>query len=564
MRIIINFEGKSLGNNYNSYDIIISNHFNDSRFRTILKPDFSLCDEDTNISIGINKFFQNMPKAFRNTYYYKVFRPVCSVIKQIEGILSDHIIDRLVLVGGSPFAFITLFGGEGEGKKYLYKSSWLFNSFLYQYFRNIIAVDWKFKKSKFLFKRFYFFRERTFFYLRLGKRLMSTLFLKRNNFKSLEYTENINIFAFVNLPLQYEHISDLLSELPKKNLYYFSPFYSILSKKKIRGIYSYQLTLGNVCKAFNKFINLKKKIRTNIFFFEYNGKKIEIEGDVLLMSLLANFVFFYSELYSLIDQFNKLKINNKSFVVTDMTFGEDIILINEFTKSLRIPHYNFQLVAMAKMILPQMDLADKYFLYSRKTLELYQKFNSSYQYYLPIPNNKVNLKKAKDDQLTLSLFTQPDLYTEKYLTFLNLILPKIQDHGDRIKFIIKPHYRQNKISQFEQIAKSYAFVYLERNDVLAKDVIEKSDFILSMTSSVLFEGIIRECPGVIINFFNLDKTIYDNDICFPNINFEIKTLEKFMDIIHNSNDYKALYKVRRDNWINSNRGINIKQLFHVD
>ena len=566
MKLIVDFDKSIKCVNHNKNDFVITcQKTNKYKCKTI-RMNFSLCDENEDLSDSINNLFDNyLPNDFRylrNTYFSKVFRPICSLIIQIEELLEKEAITELILIGGSPIAFITLNGGEGEGEKYLYKSSWLFNDFLFQYFNKTTATRWKNKKNKFIFSLFHVVRENMIFHLRLIKNLMVSFRLRKTPLKPNTIGNKPNIFAFVNLPLQYKHLKNLTVTLKQHNKYFITPFNSIFSRNEESGIILYKITLKGVIKAFKKYKQVKLYLKRDELNFSFKNTKITLPKVIFTRSLKHNFIFFELNLLCLIDLFDNYDITDNSYFITDMTFGEDIILVNEFSKRLNIPHYNFQVVAMSKILYPQMNLASRYFLYSKKTLHLYQEYNYSYEYYLPIFKSDFTKNHLNREVLVVSLFLQPDAFTDKYLSFLKAMLPLLDNTDKIIKFIIKPHYRQNRIREFEQLVKLHKNVELRENSETADKIIMQSDFVLSITSSVLFESVTLNRPGIIINIDPLDdKIIYENDICYPEINFVVKSATDLIKILNNSDRYTILYKQRRDTYLLDNRNINLNQLF---
>lgn len=566
MKLIVDLNNGIQGVNYGENDIVITNQDVMKYKCRTLRTNFSLCDENQDLSKSINDLFDNyLPMEFgnfRNTYFMRVFRPICSVILQIEELLNSEPITELVLVGGSSEAFITLNGGEGEGEKFLYKSSWLFNDFIYQYFNKTIPIRWGNKNNKLIFSLFHIVRENIFFYIRSIKNLIQSTRLKNTLLKQKKGQPNI--FSFVNLPLQYRHLTNLTIDLKKHNKCFITAFNSKILQNKDEGILAYKITLKEVVIAFRKYKKLKTSLTRGDLIFYFNNNRILLPKTMFIRSFKLNFILFESKLSGLKDLFKNYIKTDKSCFITDMTFGEDIILVNECSKIMNIPHYNFQIVGMSKMLFPQMNLANRYFLFSKKTLQLFQKYNSTYEYYLPNFKNDIVENCGKGEVLTLSIFTQPDTYTEKYLKFLNGILPLIDKIDKKIKVLIKPHYRQNRINEFEELAKMYKNVEIRKNSETAENVIEQSDFVLSMTSAILFETVTLNRPGIIINMDPLDdKIIYENDICCPEINFVIKSTTELMGIINNSDRFSVLYKERRETWLLDNKNINLSELFDV-
>ena len=568
MKLIIDLDNRIKCVNHNRHDLVITDQkINKYKCQTI-RMNFSLCDEKEDLSDSINNLFDNyLPNEFRylrNTYFMRVFRPICSLIIQIEELLEKESITELLLIGGSPLAFITLNSGEGEGEKHFYKSSWLFNDFLMQYFNKTIPIRWENKKNKFIFSLLHIIRENTFFYLKLIKNLASSFIFKNSPLIPNTSINESNIFSFVQLPLQFKHLKSLTENLNLSNNFFISSFNSIVSKGKKSNIYTYKVSFSSTLRSIKKFKNLKFNIKSQDFIFRFQNKNISLNKNIFIRSLMNNFIFFQINLTSLMDLFKRVELKNKAYFFGNMTVGEDVILVYELSRKLNIPFYNFQAVTMSKIIFPQMNLAERYFLYSKKTHHLYEKFNSSYEFYLPFFQKKYIYKLKEEDTVVLTLFTQPDTYTDRYIDFLNLVLPLLSRLKTKVRLNIKLHYREHRINEFIEISNQYEFVEIIENLTLVESVIKKSHFILSMTSSVLYESIVIGRPGIIIDFDGQDfNWIYDNDICYPEINFIIKSANDLFEILNHTNKYSSLYNDRRDEWLLSNKSFELKTLVDV-
>lgn len=537
-------------------DIVLTNNiifFNKYKSKIkIVLTDFSLCDESVDVSKAINNFFHYLPSEFlffRNTYFMRVFRPLHSIIAQIERLLKEENINEIILAGGSAFKFITLWGGEGEGSHKYFRSAWFFNPFLFEYFKGEIPIRWDNNSRVIFLKIFYFFRE----VFSLGKivKQYSLALLKNKNSDS---TANLKsrIIAFASLPLQINHFKKVLTERQLNNLTFVSPV-----KLVPDGVVFFPKAIDYI-SAIQLFIRVKKKLKSLAYII--NGKKMVINESTFYRSVMLNFIQFNARLNCLKKIFPEDKFKNKYFI-TNMTFGEDIILINELAKFSGAKHYNFQAVTMSKMLFPKMDLADQYYLYSLPTYELYKEIAPNYHYYFPVKEMAKTCLK-KNDKIVLSLFLQPDSYAERYFFFLHEIIPNLTQRKE-IVLIVKPHYRQNKLKDFEKSIRNYSNIILENPLTSPGEIINKSDFILSMTSSVLFESIQLSCPGIIIDFDGLDKK-FIKETCFPEINFVIKTKDDFIKIIEDPLKYKAIFFNRKSDFIARHSQTDLKDIFFAD
>src|SRR5690606_17746863 len=139
-----------------------------------------LLDESPQIAESILNFFSQLPSSFsplQNTTYMRFFRPILSCVFQIQELIDDHNVDQIILNDGSYFPFITLKGGEGEGQKHYYKSSWLYNYFIYSYFNDKINITWNKKKNKYIMIFFHKIRE-LYYAVRFFRRLLYSMLKK--------------------------------------------------------------------------------------------------------------------------------------------------------------------------------------------------------------------------------------------------------------------------------------------------------------------------------------------------------------------------------------------------
>ena len=359
--------------------------------------DSSLLDENEKFVNGINSFFEQLPEEFhdlKNETFARFFKPVFSVLKKIKNILSDVDVSEIILTGGNRFQFVTFHGGEGESKKYKYRSSWLLNVFIQQYFKDEVLVSWKTTKP-FLFL-FHYFRELPRF-LKLASKAVLYSFNKKNQFlkKALSNIKEVDV-VFVTSLIEFNQIRHLLSAVKQKKAIYLNSNSSFTLKEN--DVYNYNSTsIIFFLKAVFSFRKLLRSIKPNYFNFSFEGKNIQINRKSFFRAAKTNFVrnlAHYYELEGILKPHDKY---NESAFITARTFGDDIVLINKISKLFNVKHYNFQIVSMAKVLLPQMDLADYFYLYSQKTHQFYGLYSSSYIHYLPLTNNDVQPKRVEKE-----------------------------------------------------------------------------------------------------------------------------------------------------------------------
>ena len=525
----------------------------------------TLLDESEDFIKSINLFFKQLPVQFnglQNETFARFFKPVGALIKQIEDILEDNNITEIILKGGKQYQFITLHGGEGEAKKYSYKSSWLFNSFIHQYFENRITLKWE--KSKNKLKAIHFYRDNLQFLKLLVKAIV---FSFRNNKihlkKNLKKLENKNII-FISSIIEYKQLKKISSSQPPLDFIFLNSNSTLsIKEENLDSIFNYaSIRFLSFLKSTILFRNLKRLIKPKELVFSFQERELKIKKTSFLLAIKANFIknnAHYLELISILSVYQK---NDKSLFFTGKTFGDDIVLINKLSNKLSIWHLNFQLVTMAKVLLPQMELANQFFLYSKKTYDFYKKYSKSYKYFLPLTTKEREKITETKDKITLTVFTQPDMNTDRYLTLLKDILPIINKRMHNCIVKIKPHYRQDYLSSFKDISDKYDFVKLIDNLKSPEEIMNTSDFMLSMTSAVLFEAIMLNCPGLIADFdgFNTEW-ILNNDVCYPEVNFLVKTPEEVLAILQSKDEFIEKYEKRRNKWINDNEGILVSDIF---
>ena len=553
--------------------IVLGDDFNTPSIKCekIININYDICDDNNEAASSINDIFSGLPDEmsyFRNTYYSSLFRQLSSIIYQIKNIIREEQISIIHLYGGSNFPFITLFQGEGEGNSLFFKRSWLYNYFINNYFFNSNEIHWNYKASSYKLKLFYYFRENITFFYRLSANIL------RNIAYSLRAEESIvikdqnkmNILSIVNLPSQKRHIDSLFKNQNNYKLHYLSP---ALKKINMFDVSKYYVNTRHIRKAFQLYKKLWYSKNNKNISFKLHDQLSSLNSKWIYLSIKQNIIFFYASYYALEEYFKKNYVSkNDSVIVTNMTFGEDIVLVNKLGNDFNILHYNYQAVSMRRMIYPQFELADKYYLYSRKTYELYSSINESYKYYFPI-NTKLNDKYIDNNgiinsnTLTLSIFTQPDKYANQYLKILTEFLPYLASF-ENMKIQIKMHYRQNKIACFLKVAAKYPFVQILDKSVNASKIINESDFIMSIHSAVLFESITLGCPGIIFDLFDENRSIiYSEDICYPDINIVVKSQKDLGEIIDNPLYYKTLYYQRRDDYIAKYVSANILPTFNI-
>lgn len=500
-------------------------------------------DSDINeeIYVELNTFMKKLPTMFsgiENDIYIKIFQPIIHLIYQINNVIKQNKITEIVLIGGTKMQFMTLNDSEGEGIKKNYKTAWLCNEFLYQYYSDSknIHISWINMENKWKMKIYFWLRSNKYFIREIIRLLYRKIFIKEDNYIYKPNEENKKIIlAISNLPLQYR-------DLNKKTLYskkYRTIFIINRHMKCEREgfIYRKNLDIISILKYTYQIKTSMRKRQASIILY---GKEIRIELKNLLLGSLSVALFSYCERKSLEKTLKLFNKNDVRCVLTDMTVGNDITSVYKAAKEVGIEHINLQYVAMGNILYPNLELADKYFLYSNKNYSLYKKYSNKFKYFFPIEQYEIQ-EYTRNKLLRITLFTQPDMYTDRYLDALRIIIDELLNKKIKVELLLKLHYRQDKVDEFKNIIKRYSFSKIVQ-DTDVGTLIKNSDLIISMTSSVLFETITNRTPGIILNFDKKDEElIYKSDICFPNINKVVNDIETLINIFQNYDRFYQEY-----------------------
>ena len=547
MILIIDLDSNYNLNNIQDDTLILTtnNHFKNNN-KNVINVDFSLVDNSNKPSDCINDFFDNQSKnfsPFRNDFYMRVFRPIFAVIYQIEAICSEFKIKKIVLNSGADFPFVTLFHGMGEGKPKFFKNSWLINYFIKCYFNKLICIEWQNKKNKVLFLLFYFGRELIFTFLRLTKKIIKVLlYTNKSNFS----LSNYKYFVFAQLPLQIVHLKQTLSFVDKNKLLFLTKTDIKFDSKIFNTSYIPKFAdLVDSIKQLHEDVILNRNKNTKFKFYD---TKIKLSQIYIVLPLLYQYINFYSDLFFLKTNFLKETFKSKPILISNMTFGSDITFIKKLSEEIGGSHFNYQSVNMSVMSYPQIRLADFFYLYNNFSYDFYKKLDSSYRYYLPIYNDIDNFFLNDKDLLKITIFTQPDVFTELYIDFIKKLNILITENNLPIEIIVKLHYRQDKVDLFTDLISTYANFTLADSNISLVELFSNSNFIMSMTSAVLFEAFQYNCPAVIVDL-NKMNTKYIEINCLTQVNFVVNDFSKLIEILKNPHKYHVLYKERRKKFI---------------
>lgn len=568
MRLIVSLDIKATKIKLHDDDIILTNDYSFymelNRKYKIMLVDRTVCLNDNKLTESIQEYFTEFKEEMNllmNNSFLSIFHPIYSIIKQIEIIIGNEKIDELVLIGGSEYKFLTSIHGEGEGVKKSYKSNWLLNSIIREYFVSEIKINWMLKKSCRLFAVFNELREKIFFWKTIMLKLISILKHHRSRLPRInDINAKTKLVCVVNVPLQYRHLKSLVNNFKNVDTIFISAF-SVPNS-------TYKNIVRRTSASISEMFSIIKDVNRNYYnknveFHIYN-KKIIIQQKHFSRAFKVKHFEFLIDCLEIRKSIELLALPQKTIVLTNMTFGTDIIACKNSANKLNIQHYNFQYVSMDKIIFPNPELADRYYLYAKSVYDNIKSYSSSYKLYFPIRKlpDIVNCKIG--DIINVALFTQPDRFTIRYLILIEKLIKELSSQNIKINLTIKLHQRQDQVDKFYDFEK-YSFVdVIFDSSVSCEDIIMKSDICISMTSSVIFEALMLGRFSIIANIDGLNQEqIYNNDIVFPDINFVANSIEEIMSIINNKNHYQQEFVRRLNEYIaNNNCSINYEEILN--
>jgi len=368
--------------------------------------------------------------------------------------------------------------------------------------------------------------------------------------------------AFTNLSLQYYYFKTLFDDIDSDIIYIVPRIY----RRKIHGKNIFYKKNNSIIESIKIFIKTLTyfKSKSKIFNLHLLNKQIDIKTSRFRRNfriMLFEYLFKKNEILKTISFY---KLYNANSFITNMTYGVDIQTIHNISKHLDIKHVNFQYVAMSRVAIPNLKLADEYYMYSKKTQEFYSKYNKNYKLYMPIVKADKSVKK-KNSSLLVTIFTQPDNYTNEYIELIESIANEIMKLKMEIKLNIKLHYRQDKIEKFKLIKNKFKFIEILKNEISVSQIITKSDVVISITSSVLFESMIHNVVGFIVDLDGKKRQhIFNNDLCYPDVNFYMQTIEEVIDGFINFESKKREYINRLNFFVSKNIGeIDYKKILNI-
>lgn len=533
-------------------DVIITNNasFLDPAHKVYYVTAFDTSDKDETVVESIRKAFEVLPVAYQvvqNGLYHMLLRPLIHVLVKIERVIQEEEINELWLFGGSEEPFLTISNAEGEGVKKLYRSAWLFNAVISQYFAGFpsIKIVWQRKRTWVGLAMLHWCREQLHYYRRALGYIVRDFRRGTELLPAMDSEKKI-VVALADLELQYKHLEKTIADIDQYDTLY------VLGRKL--SLIGQNLACRMPALSVTQILGVMKDIRKahvagKQITFELKGHRISLSMQRMLLGARERlFVALYQEraFSGLIRSIGPEKIH---CVCTNRTMGADICFIHKVCKKHGLLHVNFQYVAMAEILYPEMDVADRYYLYAKNVYHLYKAHGLQFKYYLPLEKQrKIHQQQAR----SIVIFTQPDTYTDRYLTAIRSILRCFEQNNSEVEILIKLHYRQDKVEDFVACEQYYRHTKVLTTGN-AGEVMSECDCVLSMTSSVLFEAMLNGIPAMVIDFDGRDKERIENSgVCVPEVNFVVHTPEDVLRKVSAYQQFTREYLERFSQYLEMN------------
>lgn len=489
------------------------------------------------------KDYETMIKALENTIYDRFLLTIYSYLNYVKDILLKYNIDEIVLYDGSMQVYCMSTGAEGEGERDNYKTNWLINAIIYQCFCTRKKITWINKRSALIMSLKNYLQH----FKEVGRFLFSNFVGairdKEKSTTNFNYRSGYhNIVSIVDLPLQYRHLRNLFEGIQNLNWVSLTTTQTVLSHvPNFEVVYIGKMSIFEIAKiVFRTYKIPLYSYKCNLFSINSHSFTRELRYLLCVYNLRKETLKKY---------LLKNRIDSRFKLVTNTTVGVDLTTVRDLCKELKIKHYNFQYVSMDKTLYPDLDLAGRYYLYSKRTYDLYKTKSNCYHLYFP--TIKKSIKKMSTKEIVFTIFMQPDEFVQDYIDYMNELFPILKNRKN-IRVIVKPHYRQNCMGVIESLVNQFEFTELASNSEDCSSIIMRSDLCMSIHSSVLFETLTLQVPSIIYNRdHKYDTFIHNNDACYPEVNFEIVKAIDTMKYLDNIQDTKSRYDDRLQKFMES-------------
>ena len=520
---------------------------------------FNAVDEEEGLAASIRDFFASVKPEYRvlmNNLYADIFRPFAASARRGEELAKKFGVDRIVLVGGSNKPFLSLRHAGGEGNPVWFRLSWLACPLLKDFFEEKgYQVERIKRKNTFFLDLFCRFREMIF----SGKILFNELRRSRRAASWAPPTLSLDpkkktAVLLTQKPLQYRHLSNLFDGESSVNLIHLTT----ASEAKGENVLCPRArSFGAVWKSY--FRPARCVTEEGSCAFSWEGIRFSLSRSALRRLFRSDLLAVERTTESAFETLAAVGIE-PDFIVTNMSFGAELLEIQRRLEGKDTLHLNCQYVAMGKMLYPEVKLAHRFYLYTKKVYDFYAARSDLYRYYLPL--QRIERRKVSDCPQVV-LFPQPDSYAKRYLSFMEEFCDYVEKNKISLRLTVKPHYRQNELDAFVALAQRYDFVQMADKMDSVGDLMKKSDFAMSMTSSVLFEAVTFACPAFIIDIDGLDSDFITNSgITFETVNFRCRSVKEIADWILAGEKCAESFRERRERYLRESSALlNMSEIF---
>ena len=496
--------------------------------RNIILESSSVRNEILDLLDSFDIHYQNIA----NATYSRFFQQLYTIMANVQKILQETKVDKIILYEGSEKPYFIAKGGEGEGEKKNYISNMMVNAFLFNEYCKVYEIEWKYKKSRLITSLTNYLRNRQEYIQLILARLI--LGLKYRESKKKLALGAVTSVSVISLILQKRHIDTIL------------PYTKDEGKGHVYFSYNRKIVDNNIVLPVKEF-NMSNLVKVMLKAIRYKTPRSITVFGVCTSALVREMRFMMTE-YEIFE--NRLRYTledcklNSTLMLSDTTVGKVMMAIRNIAREQDMRHVNMQHVTMTRILYPVLDLADEYYMYARKTYELYRQYNENFKYYLPI------IKKRKKDiteggTIVFTIFMQPDSFAQEYVYYLNMVLPEIARSEKDIKVIVKPHYRQPDVEGLKQMVSTYPFVKVADPSESVADILDKTTIAMSINSSVIFEAMMSQVPSIVYNQDDrYHDMVYNNDVCYPEVNFVIEEPLDTMEVLNNVEKYYTIFSER--------------------
>lgn len=490
------------------------------------------------LSQEINDFFEALPGSIqfmKNDFYAAFYRPYQSLVYQIEAIRASHSIGKIILLGGAKFRLFGVKNGMGEGNPMFFNKALMLNTLLYQQYHGQLEVVWQHKDTWLKAAAFQCLRF-VFESLQFVKFFVVNLFAKNTDIEG--QSKKADVVGIVDTQVK--------ARLLKKLVIREQAHLMVIPKSE-----SAQLGGEAIFYQF-RLVDVLAGLRAALSMLSLIGVKskpaignIRLSWGVFGMSSIPEIISYQIKKRALARTMKKLKAHNPDLIyISNSTFGTDMVVMRDAAHDAGLQLKNYQCVSFAPVWYPDMELANEYYLYDRNSFQFYQKRSPSYRYYMPdLSINRKKYEKLKSSP-EIIIFTQPDDFADFYIDFLQQFADLKTDMGLKVKL----HYRQNKVEDFVRLSNDNENIEILEQIVDVAVLLETCDLAMSVSSSVLQQATFIGCPGVIYATGNEPVDAVAKTICFPEINFIVKSAFELLKVAEEYELNYRQYEQKRNNF----------------